>query len=107
MGSRGRESYGKAGREAASAVDAIASLVDGFDPDVTGARDAVDLVEVFSRLEHLASAGVALAARRVAHDSRSRDVGPPDLVLLPGHPADEAPRPEPDTTRQGDLFDTG
>jgi hypothetical protein len=47
-------------------VDAIAVLVEGFDPDVTGARDAVDLVSEFTRLEHLASAGLAQAARRVA-----------------------------------------
>ena len=33
---------------------------------LTGARDALELVAEFSRLEHLASAGVALAARRVA-----------------------------------------
>ena len=32
MGSRGRESYGKAGREAASAVDAVAAMVEaGWD----------------------------------------------------------------------------
>jgi hypothetical protein len=61
-----RSGYGKAGREAASVVDSVASLVDGFDPGLTGARDAMDLVAEFSRLEHLASAGVALAARRVA-----------------------------------------
>jgi hypothetical protein len=41
-------------------------LVDGFDPALTGARDAMELVAEFSRLEHLASAGVALGARRVA-----------------------------------------
>jgi len=54
------------GREAASVVDSVASLIDGFDPALTGARDAMELVSEFSRLEHLASAGVALAARRVA-----------------------------------------
>ncbi len=43
-----------------------APLVDGFDPELTPARDAMDLVAVFSRIEHLASAGVALAAGRVA-----------------------------------------
>jgi len=47
-------------------VDSVAVLVDGFEPGLTGARDAVELVAEFSRLEHLASAGVALAARRVA-----------------------------------------
>ena len=57
---------GKAGRDATAAVDVVAALVDGFDPELMGPRDAMDLVEVFSRIEHLASAGVALAARRVA-----------------------------------------
>jgi hypothetical protein len=66
MGSTGRDRYGKAGREAAAIVDSVASLVEGFDPGLTGARDALELVSEFSRLEHLASAGVALAARRVA-----------------------------------------
>jgi len=61
-----RDRYGKRGREVASVVDSVASLVEGFDPALTGARDAVELVAEFSRLEHLASAGVALAARRVA-----------------------------------------
>ena len=66
MGSTGRDRYGRAGREAAAVVDAVALMVEGFDPGLTGARDALDLVAEFSRLEHLASAGVALAARRVA-----------------------------------------
>jgi len=66
MGSRGRDRYGVRGREAASVVDSVAVLVEGFDPALTGARDAMELVAEFSRLEHLASAGVALAARRVA-----------------------------------------
>jgi phosphoglycerate dehydrogenase-like enzyme len=66
MGSTGRAGYGKAGREAAAAVDSVGLLVEGFDPGLTGARDAFDLVAEFSRLEHLASAGLALAARRVA-----------------------------------------
>ena len=57
---------GKAGRDATAAVDVVAALVDRFDPELMGPRDAMDLVEVFSRIEHLASAGVALAARRVA-----------------------------------------
>ena len=67
MGSEGFGSaMGKAGRDATTAVDVVAALVDGFDPDLMGPRDAMDLVEVFARIEHLASAGVALAARRVA-----------------------------------------
>jgi hypothetical protein len=44
----------------------VQTIVAGFDPEVTGARDCVDLVGVFSALEHAASAGLALAARRVA-----------------------------------------
>ena len=67
MGSEGFGArMGKAGRDATAVVDVVAALVDGFDPDLVGPRDAMDLVEVFSRLEHLSSAGVALAARRVA-----------------------------------------
>jgi hypothetical protein len=54
------------GRKAASVVDAVAAMVDGFDPDVVGGRDAIDLVAEFSRLEHLASGGLMLAARKVA-----------------------------------------
>ncbi|HEY6532574.1 MAG TPA: DUF222 domain-containing protein, partial [Acidimicrobiales bacterium] len=41
-------------------------VVAGFDAELTSARDCVDLVSVFSDLEHAASAGLALAARRVA-----------------------------------------
>ena len=59
-------------------VDSVAALVDGFDPGLTGARDALELVSEFSRLEHLASAGVALAARRVAQT---------DLWKRGGHPS--------------------
>src|SRR6478752_1931816 len=67
MGSEGFGSaMGKAGRDATAAVDVVAALVEGFDPEVMGPRDVMDLVAVFSRIEHLASAGVALAARRVA-----------------------------------------
>src|SRR6478736_2270693 len=66
MGSGQLEKLGRAGREAASVIDVVGSLVDGFDPELMGPRDAMDLVAVFSRIEHLASAGVALAARRVA-----------------------------------------
>ena len=32
MGSNGRSGYGRRGREAASVVDSVAALVDGFDP---------------------------------------------------------------------------
>ena len=57
MGSGRLEKLGKAGREAASVIDVVAALVDGFDPELTGARDAMDLVAVFSRIEHLARRG--------------------------------------------------
>ena len=67
MGSSGgRERYGVVGREAAAVVDAVAAMVDAFDSDLVGGRDAMDLVAEFSRLEHLASGGLMLAARRVA-----------------------------------------
>ena len=66
MSSAAQDRHGRAGREAASVVDSVVSLVDRFDPDLTAARDALDLVSESCRLEHLASAGVALAARRVA-----------------------------------------
>jgi hypothetical protein len=67
MGSvRGRERYGVVGRKAAAAVDAVAELMDELDSDLVGGRDALELVEQWSRLEHLASARVMLAARRVA-----------------------------------------
>jgi hypothetical protein len=47
----------------------VQAVVAGFDPEVTGARDCLDLVGVFRDLEHAASAGLALAARRVAQTS--------------------------------------
>jgi hypothetical protein len=47
----------------------VQAVVAGFDPEVTGARDCLDLVGVFCDLEHAASAGLALAARRVAQTS--------------------------------------
>ena len=53
-------------RPALAVAEAVRELVEGFDPAVTGSRDAMDLVAVFSTIEHLASAGVALAAGRVA-----------------------------------------
>jgi hypothetical protein len=62
----GRERYGVVGREAAVVVDAVAAMVDSFDPDVVGGRDAIDLVAELSRLEHLASGALMLMARRVA-----------------------------------------
>jgi hypothetical protein len=47
----------------------VQAVVAGFDPELTGARDCLDLVGVFRDLEHAASAGLALAARRVAQTS--------------------------------------
>ena len=44
----------------------VQGVVSGFEPDVTSSWDCADMVEVFSDLEHAASAGLALAARRVA-----------------------------------------
>jgi hypothetical protein len=53
----------------------VQAVVAGFDPEVTGARDCLDLVGVFCDLEHAASAGLALAARRVAQTSLWADHG--------------------------------
>jgi hypothetical protein len=47
----------------------VQAVVAGFDPELTGARECLDLVGVFRDLEHAASAGLALAARRVAQTS--------------------------------------
>jgi hypothetical protein len=56
-------------RPLASLAAEVCSVVAGFDPEVVMARDAMDMVTVFSDLEHAASAGLALAARRVARTS--------------------------------------
>jgi hypothetical protein len=56
-------------RPLASLAAEVGSVVAGFDPEVVMARDAMDMVTVFSDLEHAASAGLALAARRVAQTS--------------------------------------
>jgi hypothetical protein len=53
----------------------VQAVVAGFDPELTGARDCLDLVGVFRDLEHAASAGLALAARRVAQTSLWADHG--------------------------------
>ena len=53
-------------RAARAARDAVAAFVESFDPAVVSAREAVELVEVFASIEHLASAGLAQAANRVA-----------------------------------------
>jgi hypothetical protein len=47
-------------------VSVVSSFVDGFEPDRYSGTDAQSLVSVFSRLEHLASAGLTLAATRAA-----------------------------------------
>jgi hypothetical protein len=66
---------GKSGREPrpvgvgvrpVAALSELQDTVAGFDPELVLARDALDLVRVFSDLEHAATAGLALAARRVA-----------------------------------------
>ena len=53
-------------RPLAALVVDVQDVVAGFDPELVLARDAMDMVTVFSDLEHSASAGLALAARRVA-----------------------------------------
>jgi len=45
---------------------ALSRLVQGLEPELVCGRDAMVLVGSFSRLEHLAAAGKALLARRVA-----------------------------------------
>ena len=52
--------------EARSVASAVRALVAGFDPDITLARDAMDLVAVFGEIENLGAAGKAIAANRVA-----------------------------------------
>jgi hypothetical protein len=62
-------------RPVAGLAAQVQAVVAGFDPEVTGARDCLDLVGVFRDLEHAASAGLALAARRVAQTSLWADHG--------------------------------
>jgi hypothetical protein len=47
----------------------VQAVVAGFDSALVTARECVDLVGVFRDVEHAASAGLALAARRVAQTS--------------------------------------
>jgi hypothetical protein len=56
-------------RPVAELAAQVQAVVAGFDPEVTGARECLDLVGGFRDLEHAASAGLALAARRVAQTS--------------------------------------
>jgi hypothetical protein len=53
----------------------VQAVVAGFDPARVTARECVDLVGVFRDVEHAASAGLALAARRVAQTSLWADHG--------------------------------
>jgi hypothetical protein len=62
-------------RPVAELAAQVQAVVAGFDPEVTGARDCLDLVGGFRDLEHAASAGLALAARRVAQTSLWADHG--------------------------------
>jgi hypothetical protein len=62
-------------RPVAELAAQVQAVVAGFDPELTGARDCLDLVGVFRDLEHAASAGLALAARRVAQTSLWADHG--------------------------------
>jgi hypothetical protein len=63
--SRARQ-VGVGARPLADLAVEVQEAVAGFDPALTSARDCVDLVSVFSDLEHGASVGLALAARRVS-----------------------------------------
>ncbi len=47
-------------------ADAVRALVARFDPDVTLARDAMELVTVFGEIENLGAAAKAIAADKVA-----------------------------------------
>ncbi len=53
-------------RAASAARDAVAEFVEGFDPQLVSATEAAELVDILSTVEHLASAGIAQAANRVA-----------------------------------------
>jgi hypothetical protein len=65
----GREPRPVGVRPVAELAAELQAIVASFDPELTGARDCLDLVGVFCDLEHAASAGLALAARRVAQTS--------------------------------------
>jgi hypothetical protein len=69
--SDGREprAVGDGVRPVAGLAAQLQAVVADFDPALIGARECVDLVGVFCDLEHAASAGLALAARRVAQTS--------------------------------------
>jgi hypothetical protein len=67
----GREprAVGDGARPLSELAAQLQAVVADFDPALIGARECVDLVGVFRDLEHAASAGLALAARRVAQTS--------------------------------------
>jgi hypothetical protein len=53
-------------RAATAARDALSAFVESFDPAFVSADEAAELVDVLATIEHLASAGLAQAANRVA-----------------------------------------
>src|SRR4051812_3487116 len=57
------------------AVTSMRELVAGFDPAVTLARDAMDLVGLFGEIENICAAAKALAANRVAGTRLWRNKG--------------------------------
>jgi hypothetical protein len=71
----GREPRPVGVRPVAELAAELQAIVASFDPELTGARDCLDLVGAFCDLEHAASAGLALAARRVAQTSLWADHG--------------------------------
>ena len=61
--------------ELRSAVVTIESFVAGFEPGVLSAHQAVRVVELFAKVHHLGSAGMALAAQRVDETGAFRESG--------------------------------
>lgn len=76
MGSGGADEQAEAGtvpvrrvppvQAAAAARDAVAAFLESFDPQLVSATEAAQIVDVLATVEHLASAGIAQAANRVA-----------------------------------------
>jgi hypothetical protein len=62
-------------RPVAELAAELQAIVASFEPELVTARECLDLVGVFRDLEHAASAGLALAARRVAQTSLWADHG--------------------------------
>jgi hypothetical protein len=73
--SDGRGSGAVGVRPVAELAAELQSIVASFEPELVTARECLDLVGVFRDLEHAASAGLALAARRVAQTSLWADHG--------------------------------